>query len=156
MPFFYRTVKFFTLALCLTVGSLIIISYMNALGCQFTVKHLIHTDKVNIFSTCNSGIITTRVTTKTKPFTTTLEMKSRMFTLFNHQMAYITSWNKQELKHTLDSPFFITFNNSFFLHSSISRFSNDMIGIHIDNPINLSHLGEIEGYLSLQDRFNRK
>ncbi|RWX56877.1 hypothetical protein EDI28_02190 [Photobacterium chitinilyticum] len=154
--FLYRVLKKITLASCLLITFLVLVSYVNALGCQFTVKHLSpQTDtNIEIYSTCNSGIVTTRITNKIKPSDVVFEMKTYMFTLYGHQVAYVDSWNKEDVEKTLFSPFYITFNNSIFLHSSVNRFNKEWIGVHMDNPINLSYLGKIEGYLSLQDRFN--
>jgi hypothetical protein len=149
----YRYLKMFTAISFLLVSLLISVSYINALGCQFTIKHQVHDNRVDIYSTCNSGVVTTRVTSKTKPYNTIFEMSARLFSLYGHQMVYIKSWNQEESGKTLNSPFYITFSNNAFLYSSVNRFDHEWIGIHMDNPINLSYIAKIEGYLDLQDRY---
>ncbi|MGF1788768.1 hypothetical protein L4D00_23515 [Photobacterium swingsii] len=148
----YKSLKKFTLTIYSSAIILIFISYINGLGCRNTTRHLI--TEYEIYSTCNSGVATVRLTGKNKPSDILFEMKGYFFTLFNHQIVYIADWNQTDVKKTLPSPFYITFSNNLFLHSSVNRFNSKWIGVHMDVPINLSYIAEIEGYLSLQDRFN--
>lgn len=129
-----------------------LLSYVNGLGCAFTLHHWLPKLPYDIYSTCSKGIVNVKIAAK-PPYNGTIgEFSGRYLTLNGHSILLVSEIYKLELNEIQQFPFKANLERNKYVFSYIKRFDEHWVGLFSDYPANVAFLAEVEGYLSLEDR----
>lgn len=140
--------------LILLLGALFL-SYINGLGCAFTMRHWLPNFPYEIYSTCSKGFIKVKLAAK-QPYEGTIgEFSGRYLTLNGHSVLFISEVSHLELDDIKQFPFKANLERNNYMFSFIKRFDEHWVGIFSDYPLNVAFLAEVDGYLSIEDRMRK-
>ncbi|MEZ9600965.1 hypothetical protein AB4232_19370 [Vibrio sp. 10N.286.46.A8] len=147
-----KVFKIFTMLNAALVSGAFLLSYINGLGCAFTLHHWTPNLPYEIYSTCTGGVLNMRISAK-PPYNGTIgEFSGRYLTLNGHNVVLISEIYNLELNEVRQFPFKANLERNKYVFSHIKRFDERWVGIFSDYPANVAFLAEVEGYLSLEDR----
>lgn len=130
-------------------------AYINGVGCTFTMRHWLPNAPYDIYSTCSKGVINVKIAAK-PPYKGTIgEFSGRYLTLAGHSVMFVSEVHHLELNDINQFPFKANLESNNYMFSYIKRFDKQWVGLFSDYPANVAFLAEVEGYLSIEDRFRK-
>lgn len=151
-----KKLKFLSLFNISFVIIIVLLAYINGLGCNYTMKYWLPKQPFSIYSTCSSGKINIDVVTVDFPSESILEINGTLFSLGDYQFLVVENIDKMALNMSKQYPFKQNLLNRIVISATIKRFNTHWVGIFSDIPLNTAFLAEIEGPLNMQERLSHE